>query len=245
MKRFLILALALFFGPPPSRAADTSKLDAEGQALVKDLLSRRPPAITNTGQLKLRLPKNKRAELRVEQRILPGDGGWQDIYSATTTNGQKISVLTITHSDHQPNRYRLQLFKDGTADAGKDLTGEAAMVPFAGTDFWPTDLGLEFLHWPTQRVLKKELRRGESCYVLESMAAPTTTAGYVRVVSWIDIDTGGIVHAEAYDAQQKLLKEFDPKDFQKIQGQYQLKSMEIRNDQADTRTLIVFDLDVK
>ena len=27
------------------------------------------------------------------------------------------------------------------------------MTPFAGSDFWVADLGLEFFHWPEQKVL--------------------------------------------------------------------------------------------
>ena len=42
------------------------------------------------------------------------------------------------------------------------------MIPFAGSDFWIADLGLEFFHWPEQKVLKKEFRRNCSCVVLES-----------------------------------------------------------------------------
>jgi len=245
-KHAAFLALLVFvLGSLSGVAADAAKMETEGEAIVKDLLSRRPPeAITNTGVLKLRLPRSKRAELRVEQRIVPSASQWQDTYTAINTNGQKIGVLAITHADQKPVQYRLQLFT-GDSPTTQELSGPGAMIPFAGTDFWLADLGLEFMHWPTQRLLKKELRRGESCYVLESINPATSAAGYVRVVSWIDIDTGGIVHADAYDAAKKLIKEFEPKDFQKVHGQYQLKSMEIRNEQFDTRTLMIFDLDVK
>ena len=42
------------------------------------------------------------------------------------------------------------------------------MDPFAGSDFWLCDLGLEFFHWPQQKVLKKEFHRQCACTVLES-----------------------------------------------------------------------------
>src|SRR5262249_27769397 len=98
------------------------------------------------------------------------------------------------------------------------------------------------LHWPTQRLLKKELRQSQSCDVLESIN-PEQTAGYTRVVSWVAIESGGIVHADAYDAKNELIKQFDPKKLEKVHGQYELQEMEIRNRRTGSRTRIDFDLD--
>lgn len=119
------------------------------------------------------------------------------------------------------------------------------MIPFADSDFWIADLGLEFFHWPEQKILRHEMRRGRSCKVLESINPSPSTNGYSRVVSWIDNESGGIVHAEAYDAKDKLLKEFDPKSFKKVNGQWELQDMEIRNVQTGSRTRLEFDLKSK
>ena len=121
------------------------------------------------------------------------------------------------------------------------LTGSETMIPFAGSDFWVADLGLEFFHWPEQRVLRKEMRRGQSCNVLESVN-PAGAGAYARVMSWIDIDTGGIIYAEAYDPRGKLLKEFEPKSVKKVRGEWQLQEMEMENRQTGSRTWIEFDL---
>jgi len=104
------------------------------------------------------------------------------------------------------------------------------------------DLGLEFLHWPKQLLLKHELRRSQSCDVLESTNPNPAPGAYARVVSWIDIDSGGIVHADAYDFKNELLKQFDPKELKKVRGQWQLEEMEIRNRQTGSRTRIELDL---
>jgi hypothetical protein len=114
--------------------------------------------------------------------------------------------------------------------------------PFAHSDFWLCDLGLEFFHWPEQKILKKENRRSRVCNVLESTNPNPSTNGYSRVVSWIDSESGGIVHAEAFDAQNKLLKIFDPKSFKKVNGQWELQEMEIRNVRTGSRSRIEFDL---
>ena len=118
------------------------------------------------------------------------------------------------------------------------------MIPFANSDFWIADLGLEFCHWPEQKILKREFRRSCSCMVLESINPKPPTNGYSRVDSWIDEESGGIVQAYAYDADGKLLKEFYPKDVKKVKGQWQVESMESRNVQTGSRTRLEFDLQV-
>lgn len=79
--------------------------------------------------------------------------------------------------------------------------------------------------------------------VLESTNPNPSPNGYSRVDCWIDEETLGIVEAKAYDANGKLLKEFEPKSFKKdATGQWQLQDMEIRNVQTGSRTEIKFDL---
>jgi hypothetical protein len=117
------------------------------------------------------------------------------------------------------------------------------MIPFAGSDFWVADLGLEFLRWSNQRVLKYEMRHGKSCKVLESVNPQPVPGGYARVVSWVMIESPhGIVHADAYDAKDELLKRFDPKSLEKVQGEYQLEEMEMRSRKTGTQTVIKFEL---
>jgi len=114
---------------------------------------------------------------------------------------------------------------------------------FAGSDFSVDDLRLEFFHWLKQKILKPyEMRRGRSCKVLESVNPNPVPNGYSRVVSWIDNETLGIVQAEAYDAKGKLLKEFYPKDFKKVNGRWEVGEMEMINDQTGSRSWIKFDL---
>ena len=79
---------------------------------------------------------------------------------------------------------------------------------------------------------------------MESVNPQPAPGTYSRVVSWIDIDTGGIIHADAYGHDKKLLKVFEPKKFTKVNGRWHLKEMEIRNEQTDSRTTLVFDLEV-
>jgi hypothetical protein len=90
------------------------------------------------------------------------------------------------------------------------------------------------------------MRHSKSCDVLESINPQPVPGGYARLVSWLMIEQPhGIIHADAYDARGERIKYFDPKSLEKVQGEYQLESMEIRNRKAGTRTIIKFDFEEK
>ena len=172
---------------------------------------------------------------------------WNIYETAVSGAGTGGMRLAIVHTDNQPNEYLLsEPIGPGMPKAEpKKLSKAQLMMSFAGSDFWMADLGLEFLHWPQQRVLKKEMKKGQACDVLESIDPHPAPGGYTRVLSWIGSshpDETVLVHADAFDSQGKLLKQFDPKKLQKVNGAYQLESMEMRNAQTDSRTLIQFNL---
>jgi hypothetical protein len=52
----------------------------------------------------------------------------------------------------------------------------------------------------------------------------------------------GLVHADAYNAKGELMKLFDPTNLEKIQGEYQLEEMEVRNRKTGSHTWIKFNL---
>ena len=87
-------------------------------------------------------------------------------------------------------------------------------------------------------------RHGTWCNVLESIN-PAPKSGYARVLSWLDKESGGPVMAEGYDQSGRLLKEFSIKGFAKVQGEYQLKELQIQTTQAKTRTRLEFELEKK
>ncbi len=245
----LTLCLLPLLGLGAARSAETVPLnpnaEADGQALVAELLAQRPAQnFTNQGLLSIRPPKGAgpRRFVPVQFRILTRGDSWTSIYETAPTNGEPCVRLSVARLPAGGNEYRLAQATNaaGLDDAGKVLAGDETMTPFAGSDFWSADLGLEFLHWPTQRLLKKEMKRGQSCNVLESRAPASRTNGYVRVMSWLDIDSGGVMYAEGFDASGKLLKEFAPKGVTKVQGRWELEEMEIINRQTGSRTRIQF-----
>ena len=189
-------------------------------------------AINGLGQLRIRPAKGKRKSVVVRFRTFA--------LGATLVNEYLIAGGSLTVKQ-QVGRDTLYEWT-GTGKKVEKLNEGQALLPFAGSDFWMIDLGLEMLRWPHQSVIERKLRRGELCSVLVSRPAKGVEGGYSKVVSWVDEDSMGIVRAELFDGEGKLLKIFEPKSFKKIEGQWHLKEMEMRNEQANTRTSIVFDL---
>ncbi len=247
MKLRLLIPLAMFSA---NLAAQPLKLvtipdgdSKEGAELQVELLAQRPSNSTITAVLKTRDGSGQRTEIpvKLETRIID-DAHWEATYETTPPDAKLREKLTVAHLNQQPNTYRLT-----RAGATNDvvLNGEKVFTAFAGTDFYAGDLGLEFLHWPKQIVLKHEMKRGRPCRVLESKNPASTGVVYGRVVSWVDTETGGLLRAEAYDAKDQLLKEFSVRSFKKIEGHWELKEMEILNVQTDTRTRLEFNLIVQ
>lgn len=234
-RRFIFAALFLSaaFALRAVTTNDAVTAEIEGRELAQQLRDLRPAqSLTNSATLKLRGSKARRAEIPVRIGTLVTETNWQTIYGADSSN--VVTFFGVVHAPGQANEYRFDCWMN---------TNRATqlLLPFAGSDFWLVDLGAEFFHWPGQALLKKEIKKGQSCDVLESRPANVATNGYSRVVSWIDRDTGGIVQADAYDAKGKLLKEFEVREFSKVNGEWRVTELEMRNPQARTSTLLVFD----
>lgn len=251
----LILLSAISSFPIAASTAATntvSDAEAKGRELARQYLEQKPTAdAEQTGILKIRDDKGKTTDVPFKCRILVTPTNWSSVYEAVVTNADGFTdgnYLKIVHSPGQPSEYTWNNINSPKisslrSDLGEvKWTGTGFIHPFFQSDFWAVDLGAEFFHWPGQKIIKHEMRRGRACRVLESTNPQPSTNGYSRVVSWVDNETGGIVHAEAYDADNKLLKVFDPKEFKKVNGQWALQEMEIRNVQRGTRTRIEFDL---
>jgi hypothetical protein len=247
---FCLLQISAGFSQPKSAVPPATPLlppaqgEKEARELVGRLLASRPEKnTTNTGSLRIR-QRDVQREIPVRFEITASPSALVSIYEARPNDANLPSTtLTVTQIPSQPNEYLLSETRAGSTNSlPKKLSGNETMIPFAGSDFWVADLGLEFLHWPKQRVLKKEMRRGQSCDILESTNPQPVPGAYSRVVSWVDIDSGGIVHADAYDAHNEVLKLFDPTELKKVNGERQLEEMEMRNRSTGSHTWIKFNL---
>jgi hypothetical protein len=232
---------------PRPAPLDPVEAEQQARALVAELLAQTPDHNTaNGGQARIRDAKGKEREIPLRFEITATPTNWASVYETLTpVGGPGGERLTVIHTPGQSNQYRLvnSAGAAATNSAPKVLAPDQTMIPFAGSDFWVADLGLEFLHWPRQRLLKKEMRHSKSCEVLESVNPQPVPGGYARVVSWFIIESPhGLVHAEAYNAKGEIMKLFDPTALEKIQGYYQLEEMEMRNRLTGSHTWIKFDL---
>ncbi|HAM71190.1 MAG TPA: hypothetical protein DCM86_06065 [Verrucomicrobiales bacterium] len=242
----LLLVLAGLGRGPAARAAELPLEEQlrEGGRIAAELRSSPPGEEINfKGRLSIREGVNKIREVPFHFRGLVTPTNWLTIYRAepapSSTNAP--SLLAVMHQKDSANSYWSAPLSDPSA--WEPLPPPAAAQPFAASDFTLQDLGLEFLHWPQQRALKIEMRKGRPCHVLESSpGTPASLTPYRRVVSWIDTESGGLLLAEAYDVSNKLLKEFSINSMKKVQGRWQVQQMEIRNVQTRSRTRLDFDL---
>lgn len=236
----------LLAGELASYAAEQGGDPVEGARVAAELKAMRPATNAQwTGVLKRRLPTRVTIELPVACHIFVETNRWLSVYnSSATTNGPAEKLVVIRYFDGRTEYHYWQ------APAGVELPtqpvrldGAAAGKPFAGSDFLLSDLGIEFLQWPTQLLQPGEMRRGQPCYVLDSLNPNPSEGGYSRVRSWIEKEHLGLLMAEAYDANGKLVKEFSAGSFVKdAAGNYQLKDMEIRSVREKSRTELEFDV---
>jgi hypothetical protein len=242
LRIFPLLLLWLLLGGLPSTAAPDP---AAGQALAADLCALSPEEpVEMTGKVVIRQRGQSAREIPFLFKVIPGQPRWTSVYQ--TLGGDSNlppRQLLIHRSPNAPNLYVLVTAAPGSHTFTQTNTAIAPTEIFAGSDFFIGDLGLEFLRWRDQKLLRKEMTMSRPCRVLESRPGPgDASLGYSRVVSWIDNETGGILRAQAYDAQGKLLKEFELNSFKKVAGQYRLEEMEMRNVQTRSRTRLVFDV---
>lgn len=221
-------------------------VNRDGQALAAELRNAAPEENSEVrGVLKIRSRKRGVTnDIPVICKVVAGKGFWETIYETAQTSKNGSEKLIVRHFSDKPNDYfyaRAAKPTDALPEPAK-ISASQANSSLAGSDFWLTDLGLDFLHWPQQRRIKGEMRLGQACHVLESVNPKA--AGVRRVKSWIDKDTGGILIAEAYDGNDKQVKEFSlsGSSFKKVNGRWQLEKMEIRNLKTDSKTVLQFDL---
>jgi hypothetical protein len=235
---------------PRPAPLDPVLAEKDARALVAEMLAARPEQnTTDSGKMRIRDDADKEREIPVRFEIAATPTNWISVYETLpSASGRGGLKLTVIHSGEQPNRY--ELFDPATAGATNTvaelLTPAQIMAPFAGSDFWIADLGLEFLHWPRQRLLERNvIKVHKACHKLESINPAPVPGGYARVESWIMIESPhGIMHADAFDARDNVLKHFEPKTVAKVEGEYQLKEMVMRKPNGSL-TAIEFDLSQK
>lgn len=214
-----------------------------GRALAERIRHQQPAENTETaGTLKQQRTDGRRLTIPITVRVALDTNVWKSIYEARFDDGRRETLTVVNLPEEPPHFILHRAAGDGYVTESRPMRSADLFTPFANTDFWLVDLGMVFLHWPDQRWIKREVRRSRPCNVLESINPNPAPGAYRRVVTWLDEETGGIIRAEAYDDRDRLLKEFSPGSFARVGKRYELRDMEIRNDQRDSRTVLRFDV---
>jgi hypothetical protein len=230
-------------GPAPAPGPVFLNDPVAGQALATDLRNARPASASQfTGLLRIRPRGEPASTLPLVSRILPGTDSWEVFYQVTSNKWTE--TLIVKHSPGMSNEYRFARQEGTNALGSSPPRCQEIWQPFAGSDFALADLGLEFFHWPTQILVLNEMRKSRACHVLESR--PALAEGYARVVSWVDVETGGVLLAEAYNVRNQRLKEFEVREFKKSGDHWQVQEIEMRHFKGgqrtnSSRTTLVFD----
>ena len=211
-----------------------------GQAIAARLRNAGPEKSASFDGWMTIVRRDRTNTLPIRSRIEVTSTNWLIRYIAGTN--PPIDTLTIVHTPGRPNLYYATVGTNA-ASLGSPLAAGELFQPFAGSDFWRADLGLDFLAWPSQQQVTHQMRRGRACRVLESRPATANPAGYLRVKSWVDVETDGILRAEAYDARDRFIKEFLLGSFRKVDGVHQLEDMTMRKPDSGEETRIQFDLE--
>jgi hypothetical protein len=250
LRKILFFSLGLLCSFPSTRAANKliQTSNAEGQALAAELRSLKPAEnLEIKATLKIRDGNGKRTTVPFRYQIVVGSTSWQSIYETQSAGRTPAEKLVVVHTDSQPNRY-LHSQPGGAVAEPVSLTGDKTMVPFANSNFWLADLGLEFLQWPEQRIVEEakiKMRKSRPCKVLESINPHPGTIGYTRVRSWIDSENHAVILAEAYGPEGKKIKEFEVGGVTKVNGRYEPKDVEMRDVRTDSQTTLEFKYEEK
>ncbi len=239
-----IFLFATFLGSIVLAPAVSVNSNEAGLELAAQLRNSQPEEDSEiTGVLKIHSPTN-RVEIPVHAKATTEEGKWKTIYTTKAVGTIPAYRIVIIHSTNSPNEYMMAEGKNeeslGTPVAIDNKNAHTIFL--AGSDFSIADLGLEFLHWPQQTRLTGELKLGRDCYLLESQNPGV--GEMIRVKSWIDKESNGVLAADGFDAKGKRVKEFSlsGSSFKKIKGRWHLEKMTIYSPKKKSETILQFDL---
>ena len=210
----------------PIRSADSLPDGQDLARSIRDAIPTESASLEATMEVTLRDRKRIKTPLTIQTKPL-GQADCLMTYETKPSegNGEYWIVRRILA---KRNEYRVD------KEAKRLAKRKDFEIGLARSSFTLSDLGLEFLHWPKQKTIRKQRRKSRSCHVLES--SRSDSEGTLRVLSWVDIKSGGILAADFYSADGKVRKRFSVKGLTKKDGHWQVDEMEMRDVAERTRS---------
>ena len=210
----------------PVRSADPLPDGQELARSIRDSIPTESASLEATMEVTLSDRKRIKTPLTIKTKPL-GQAECLMTYETKPSDGNG-EYWVVQRALAKRNEYRIG------KEAKRLAKGEELETSLANSSFTLTDLGLEFLHWPKQKTIRKQRRKSRSCHVLES--SRSDSEGTLRVLSWVDIKSGGILAADFYSADGKVRKRFSVKGLTKKDGHWQVDEMEMRDVAERTRS---------
>ena len=211
--------------------------ESQGRELAQRLRTVAPEeSSTNQAVLRIRNREGRR-QIPVTVVTQPGKGRWTVEYQVGGPGAKGAGeVSRIHYSAGGPPTFEVVVEGLGKPPIqGGRAPGDWAI---AKSDFLLRELGMEFLHWPEQRVIGRELSNSRWCQVLESVSKKPEGPASVR--SWIDEKLGVVLSAEVYDARKVRLKHFSITQFREQADRWTC-SVSMVDDVRGTKTELAFD----
>lgn len=227
---------------PSTDKPQESPAEAQGREWSRRLRTSAPEQpSTNQAVLRIRTREGRR-KVPVTVITRPGSDRWSVEYRVAGDGAaDPVQVAIIHHHSQGPPSFEVNspAATRGTADEGRPGAGpKAGDQSVGGSDFLLKELGMEFLHWPEQRILTRELSNGRWCRVLESRSGRADGPAAVR--SWIDEKLGVVLSAEVYDSRQVRIKHFSVTQFRELADRWTC-SVSMVDDLRGTKTELSFD----
>ena len=205
-----------------------SLISGENLALsIRNSIPSENISIDASMEVTLKNRKRIKTALTIETKLL-GKDEFLTIYK--TKLEKNCTIWKIRRKKGNPNEYHVE-------QAKKDPENKQNLyLALADSSFTLADFGLEFLHWPNQKTIRKQRRKSRLCNVLESKPTKAIKVEYSRVLSWVDEKSGAILAADFFDLNGEILKRFSVKGLTKKNGQWQVDEIEMRHLKDGTKS---------
>ena len=232
-----------------ARAADPSE-QVDPHALVAEMREQRPASSSEMlAVLTVRAKGADKRQVSVRITTQLQTEFWKTRYEilGALNKGKPPAkeIMEVTFFGSKPPQYewRPGEFEAGIAQSNTSFGSGSrdSLRPFGGSDFQLADLGLEFLYWPGQKIVGRQVRRTRDCVMLESVPENVVDGGYARVLSWVDIKTHQLVRAEGFDGSGRRVKMFKPDEFVYYKGQWRVKQLAIESSVTGSESYLIFN----
>jgi Outer membrane lipoprotein-sorting protein len=201
----IALAMLVFLPGLSGRAQETA------EAILQRLRASRAQEVTQELAGALRTAKGENIPFRV--RFLGEETSFK------FENPPEVLKLRLTDEG--------SVLLDETAQGSRQVSGPKLTAAVRGTDVNYEDLALKFLYWDRAKLEAEQQLSIYSCWVVLVQASNSAATNYGSVRLWIPKNRSGLVQAEAFDRDGKLVKRFKVISVQEIAGKWLLKEMRI------------------